>query len=291
LVYIWGYTPYFATISCTFHGVVGFALYCFHSVVCFVLYCFHSVVCTTMWKQYKTKHTTLWKQYKTKHTTLWKQYKTKHTTLFKQFKTKYTTLWKQCFVLFPQCGMFCFVLYCFHIVVCFVLYCFHSVVCFALYCFHSVVCFVLNCFHSVVGRKIRSVTSNIYQLLWNIENSSQLPQQLKHMRTKLYIYVIPEYRVPIKQQSTEIAGNNDFFSTRTFFPTFNIHKKFVRWSFMILYYFLFLMRAYLHCEILHLCNSRIPCTMARHIQVPFTRNVYQMGISLDILTKWYTVEE
>jgi hypothetical protein len=36
----------------------------------------------------------------------------------------------------------------------------------------------------------------IYQLLWNIENSNQLPQQLKHTRTKLYIYVIPEYRVP-----------------------------------------------------------------------------------------------
>jgi hypothetical protein len=26
------------------------------------------------------------------------------------------------------------------------------------------------------------------QLLWNIENSNQLPQQLKHMRTKFYIY-------------------------------------------------------------------------------------------------------
>ena len=25
---------------------------------------------------------------------------------------------------------------------------------------------------------------------------NQLPQQLKHMRTKFYIYVIPEYRVP-----------------------------------------------------------------------------------------------
>jgi hypothetical protein len=37
---------------------------------------------------------------------------------------------------------------------------------------------------------------NIYQLLWNIENSNQLPQQLKHMRTKFYIHVIPEYRVP-----------------------------------------------------------------------------------------------
>jgi hypothetical protein len=36
----------------------------------------------------------------------------------------------------------------------------------------------------------------IYQLLWNIENSNQLPQQLKHMRIKFYIYVIPEYRVP-----------------------------------------------------------------------------------------------
>jgi hypothetical protein len=36
----------------------------------------------------------------------------------------------------------------------------------------------------------------IPQLLWNIENSNQLPQQLKHMRTKCYIYVIPEYRVP-----------------------------------------------------------------------------------------------
>ena len=35
------------------------------------------------------------------------------------------------------------------------------------------------------GHKIRSVTSNIYQLLWNIENSNQLPQQLKHTRTKL----------------------------------------------------------------------------------------------------------
>ena len=46
------------------------------------------------------------------------------------------------------------------------------------------------------GRKIRSVTSNIYQLLWNMENSNQLPQQLKHMRIKFYIYVIPEYRVP-----------------------------------------------------------------------------------------------
>jgi hypothetical protein len=43
---------------------------------------------------------------------------------------------------------------------------------------------------------LRSVTSNIYQLLWNIENSNQLPQQLKHTRTKSYIYVIPEYRVP-----------------------------------------------------------------------------------------------
>jgi hypothetical protein len=31
------------------------------------------------------------------------------------------------------------------------------------------------------GRKIRSVASNIYQLLWNIENSNQLPQQLKHI--------------------------------------------------------------------------------------------------------------
>jgi hypothetical protein len=29
----------------------------------------------------------------------------------------------------------------------------------------------------------------------NIENSNQLPQQLKHTRTKFYIYVIPEYRV------------------------------------------------------------------------------------------------
>ena len=30
-----------------------------------------------------------------------------------------------------------------------------------------------------------------------IENSNQLMQQLKHMRTKFYIlYVIPEYRVP-----------------------------------------------------------------------------------------------
>ena len=46
------------------------------------------------------------------------------------------------------------------------------------------------------GRKIRCVPSNIYQLLWNIENSNQLPQQLKHMRTKFYIYVIPEYHVP-----------------------------------------------------------------------------------------------
>ena len=26
-----------------------------------------------------------------------------------------------------------------------------------------------------------------------------------------------------------------------------------------------------------LCNSRIPCSMARHIQIPFTRYVYQMG--------------
>jgi hypothetical protein len=30
------------------------------------------------------------------------------------------------------------------------------------------------------------------QLLWNIENSNKLPQQLKHTRTKFYIYVIPE---------------------------------------------------------------------------------------------------
>ena len=31
-------------------------------------------------------------------------------------------------------------------------------------------------------------------------------------------------------------------------------------------------------QILHLqCNSRIPCSVARHIQVPFTRYVYQMG--------------
>jgi hypothetical protein len=45
------------------------------------------------------------------------------------------------------------------------------------------------------GRKIRSVASNIYLLLWNIENSNQLSQQLKHTRTKFYIYVIPEYRV------------------------------------------------------------------------------------------------
>jgi hypothetical protein len=36
----------------------------------------------------------------------------------------------------------------------------------------------------------------IYQLLWNIENSNQLSQQLKHTRTKLYIYVVLEYRVP-----------------------------------------------------------------------------------------------
>jgi hypothetical protein len=36
--------------------------------------------------------------------------------------------------------------------------------------------------------------SNIYQLLWNIENSNQLPQQLMHTRTKFYIYAIPEYR-------------------------------------------------------------------------------------------------
>jgi hypothetical protein len=36
----------------------------------------------------------------------------------------------------------------------------------------------------------------LYQLLWNIENSNQLPQQFKHTRTKFYIYVIPEYRVP-----------------------------------------------------------------------------------------------
>jgi hypothetical protein len=34
-----------------------------------------------------------------------------------------------------------------------------------------------------------------FTLLWNIENSNQLPQQLKHTRTKFYIYVIPEYRV------------------------------------------------------------------------------------------------
>jgi hypothetical protein len=33
-------------------------------------------------------------------------------------------------------------------------------------------------------------------IYWNIENSNQLPQQLKHMRIKFYIYVIPEYRVP-----------------------------------------------------------------------------------------------
>jgi hypothetical protein len=33
----------------------------------------------------------------------------------------------------------------------------------------------------------------------------------------------------IKQQSTEIAGNNDFVSslTRPFFPTCNMHKTFV----------------------------------------------------------------
>jgi hypothetical protein len=37
---------------------------------------------------------------------------------------------------------------------------------------------------------------SLYQLLWNMENSNQLPQQLKHMRIKFYIYVIPEYRVP-----------------------------------------------------------------------------------------------
>ena len=60
----------------------------------------------------------------------------------------------------------------------------------------------------------------IYQLLWNIENANQLPQQLKHTRTKLYIYVIPEYRV----------------------PWLEIYK-------------------------------------------------YQMGVSLEIFTKWYTVEE
>jgi myo-inositol-1-phosphate synthase len=49
-----------------------------------------------------------------------------------------------------------------------------------------------------------------------------------------------------KTKSTEIAGNNDFFSclTRTFFPTCIMHKTFVVWSFMILYYFLFLMRVY-----------------------------------------------
>jgi hypothetical protein len=29
-----------------------------------------------------------------------------------------------------------------------------------------------------------------------MKNSNQLPQQLKHMRIKFYIYVIPEYRVP-----------------------------------------------------------------------------------------------
>ena len=33
-------------------------------------------------------------------------------------------------------------------------------------------------------------------IITNIENSNQLPQQLKHTRTKLYIYVIPEYRIP-----------------------------------------------------------------------------------------------
>jgi hypothetical protein len=53
-----------------------------------------------------------------------------------------------------------------------------------------------NDFHIFQGRKIRSVTSNIYQLLWNIENSNQRRQQLKHTRTRFYIYVIPEYRVP-----------------------------------------------------------------------------------------------
>ena len=31
--------------------------------------------------------------------------------------------------------------------------------------------------------------------------------------------------------------------------------------------------------------------MARNIQVPFTRYVYQMGVYLEIVTKWYTVEE
>jgi hypothetical protein len=34
----------------------------------------------------------------------------------------------------------------------------------------------------------------------------------------------------MKKQSTEIAGNNDFFSslTRKFFPTCNMHKTFGR---------------------------------------------------------------
>ena len=71
-------------------------------------------------------------------------------------------------------------------------------------------------------------TSNIYQSLWNIENSNQLLQQLKHTRTKFYIYVIPEYRAPL----------------------------------------------------LDIYKYPLPDTCTRW-----------EGVSLDILTKWYTVEE
>jgi hypothetical protein len=78
----------------------------------------------------------------------------------------------------------------------------------------------------------------LYQLLWNIENSDQLPQQLKHTRTKFYIYVILEYRVPWLEIYKYPLPD-------TCFPTCNMHKTFVRWSFMILYYFLFLMHVYL----------------------------------------------
>jgi hypothetical protein len=36
-------------------------------------------------------------------------------------------------------------------------------------------------------------SSTVYHL---VKISKETPQQLKHTRTKLYIYVIPEYRVP-----------------------------------------------------------------------------------------------